>query len=254
MSTSLVMTKSHLIVAGQAQKRSQVATKIIKKTLGISSAQDAENLAHPDLFILKPTNTIGIDLVRSLQKSLALKPYLAPVKIAFIPQAEKLTVPAQNALLKTLEEPPAKTLLILMAPNKEALLPTIVSRCQITQLTQEPQVEIDPRLISQYFDLLTSILNSGVGERLELALKLFQRPKALEASHYLLYLWRESLLSKTGAKKKPLQKEFKTLSLDQITLAVKNTETVRQMLEANVNPRLAIENLFLSYPFLTPPR
>lgn len=236
-----------LILSGSQKERLKKASAIVKKALGVALNEEK---GHPDLIILKPSNSLGIGQIRALQQKLALKPYSASVKIALITQAEKLTVPAQNALLKTLEEPPDKTLIILLAPKKENLLPTIVSRCQITQLPQKPEIEIDENLISQYLNILISILVSTPGQRIKLAQKFSQRQEALSLAKNLLWLWRELLLLKAGAKKGKILAKLKPLNFSQIKTAIKNTETIRVMLEANVNPRLAIENLFLSYPNL----
>ncbi len=58
-----------------------------------------------------------------------IKPYSSPYKIYIIDEAQKLTLQAQNALLKTIEEPPAYAVVMLLADNPDALLPTISSRC-----------------------------------------------------------------------------------------------------------------------------
>jgi len=82
----------------------------------------------------KDKSSIGIEAVRGLQQFLKLKlPSNAPWRIVAIPQAQGLTTEAQNALLKSLEEPPERTLFILASNSEQALLPTIRSRSQ--QLT-----------------------------------------------------------------------------------------------------------------------
>ena len=58
-----------------------------------------------------------------------IKPYTGPYKIYIVDEAEKMTVQAQNALLKTIEEPPAYAVILLLANNNTSLLPTITSRC-----------------------------------------------------------------------------------------------------------------------------
>ncbi|WP_298036845.1 DNA polymerase III subunit delta' [uncultured Desulfuromonas sp.] len=86
---------------------------------------------HPDLHILEPDGAaIKIDQVRALQKELSFRPLEATKKTCLIDGAEKLNPAAGNALLKTLEEPPGDTLLILMTPQPEGVLSTIRSRCQ----------------------------------------------------------------------------------------------------------------------------
>jgi DNA polymerase-3 subunit delta' len=86
---------------------------------------------HPDLHILEPDGAfIKIDQVRELQRGLALRPYEAPFKACIIEAADRLHPSAGNALLKTLEEPPGKALLILLTAHPDNVLPTIRSRCQ----------------------------------------------------------------------------------------------------------------------------
>lgn len=88
---------------------------------------------NSDLHILEPeTNkkSISIDQARDLIKALNLSSFLDSYKIGIIKEADSLTPEAQNALLKTLEEPRDKVILILIAENEEALLPTIISRAQ----------------------------------------------------------------------------------------------------------------------------
>jgi DNA polymerase-3 subunit delta' len=93
---------------------------------------------HPDFFFLEPKKSsptarnayINVEEIRELQKKLAFLPYEAKTKVAIIDGAETMNPQAANTLLKTLEEPPSSTILILIASNPHQLLPTIVSRCQ----------------------------------------------------------------------------------------------------------------------------
>ena len=94
-------------------------------------------MAHPDLSLLQPEaghKDILIDQVRELQHTLALSPYTARRRIALLPDYQRATNQASNALLKTLEEPPDKVVLLLTADGVESLLPTIVSRCEVIRL------------------------------------------------------------------------------------------------------------------------
>lgn len=91
-----------------------------------------QRLRHPDLHLVQPADgAIGIDRVRELQRELSLKPFEAERKVAVVDEADALTDAAQNSLLKTLEEPPGETVLIMVAANPNALLPTVRSRCSI---------------------------------------------------------------------------------------------------------------------------
>lgn len=86
---------------------------------------------HPDVLRVTPSGLqIKIDQIRNLCRALAMKPYEAELRVAIIAEAHRLNPAAGNALLKMLEEPPDRTILILTAPQTADLLPTIVSRCQ----------------------------------------------------------------------------------------------------------------------------
>ncbi len=86
---------------------------------------------HPDLhFVEADGNSIKIEQIRTMQKELSYRPLEAPKKICVIDNAEKLNLAAGNALLKTLEEPTANTLIILLTAQPDALLSTVRSRCQ----------------------------------------------------------------------------------------------------------------------------
>lgn len=80
-------------------------------------------------------NTISVDDIRAqINGDIGIKPYSSPRKIYIVNEAEKMTVQAQNALLKTLEEPPAYAVLLLLTANINALLPTIRSRCVVLNM------------------------------------------------------------------------------------------------------------------------
>ena len=94
---------------------------------------------HPDLVYVtheKP-NTIGVDDIRKqINDTIMIRPYSSYYKIYIVDEAEKMTAQAQNALLKTIEEPPSYAVIILLTTNPEAFLPTIISRC--VQLKLKP--------------------------------------------------------------------------------------------------------------------
>ena len=85
---------------------------------------------HPDYLSLSDEGSLSINDIRDLKEALTLKAHSAARRVAVIPQAERLGIPAQNALLKVLEEPPPGAVLILTAASAASLLPTTVSRCQ----------------------------------------------------------------------------------------------------------------------------
>lgn len=105
--------------------------------------RQAERGQHPDGHVIAPSEgSIGIEQVRELQRQLALKPYEADRKVALIEAADVMTPAAQNSLLKTLEEPAGQTVILLVASNPSALLPTVRSRCQIVRFQPLPAVEV----------------------------------------------------------------------------------------------------------------
>ncbi len=86
---------------------------------------------HPDVRVLEPAGKeFRIDQVRELCRELALRPYEGRYRVALLAGAERLNPHAANALLKALEEPPERTVIVLTAPQGADLLPTIVSRCR----------------------------------------------------------------------------------------------------------------------------
>ena len=112
------------------------------------SCKKAQSQNHPDIIYVKheKPNTISIDEIREqLINDVMIKPYSSPYKIYIIDEAQKLTLQAQNALLKTIEEPPAYAVVMLLADNPDALLPTISSRC--VQLNLKP---VGDQLVKDY--------------------------------------------------------------------------------------------------------
>lgn len=92
---------------------------------------------QPDVIYIsheKP-GTIGVEDIRGqINGSVAIKPYSSSRKIYIMNEGEKMTVQAQNALLKTLEEPPEYTVILILTTNVESLLPTILSRCVVLNM------------------------------------------------------------------------------------------------------------------------
>ena len=94
---------------------------------------------HPDLIYVTPEKpaSMGVDDIREqINDTIMVRPYSSQYKIYIVDEAEKMTVQAQNALLKTIEEPPAYAVIMLLTTNPDAFLPTILSRC--VQLKLKP--------------------------------------------------------------------------------------------------------------------
>jgi DNA polymerase-3 subunit delta' len=149
------------------------------------SCQLLERMQHPDLSIVQAEVAGGIlkvDQVRDLQHTLSLTPYEAKFRIALILRFEEANQSASNALLKSLEEPPPQVIMLLTAQEPEALLPTIVSRCELFRLRPLSTTDIAKGLQKQHrlsegkANLLAQISDGRPGY----ALKLHQNPAILD--------------------------------------------------------------------------
>jgi DNA polymerase-3 subunit delta' len=114
-----------------------------------AACRKIEQSQHPDVFYLEPQKAatsreaaIKIDDIRELQKKLGFLPYEAPVKVAIVDGVDRMNPQAANAFLKTLEEPPSSTVLILLTAQPQLLLPTMISRCQGIRFHALPQSDL----------------------------------------------------------------------------------------------------------------
>lgn len=114
--------------AAGLQCQSESADKPCKECV---SCRQMESGNQPDvIWVTREKASLGMDEIREqLCNTMDIKPFSSPYKIYLVPEAEKMTEAAQNALLKTIEEPPEYGIVILMTSNISALLPTIQSRC-----------------------------------------------------------------------------------------------------------------------------
>ena len=107
-----------------------------------SACRRVEAGTHPDCHLVVPDGqTIKIEQIRELARLAALRPHEGPRKILIVDEAERMPPVTANALLKTLEEPPDRTVLILILSQAKALAPTVLSRCQVVRFA--PLVEAD---------------------------------------------------------------------------------------------------------------
>lgn len=116
------------------------------------SCIQADSNNHPDiLWITNEKNSIGVDDIRTkINADVLVKPYQSKYKIYIIDAADKMTENAQNALLKTIEEPPEYAIIMLFCCNIHSILPTILSRCVILDLKPVNKQLIKEFLMSKY--------------------------------------------------------------------------------------------------------
>lgn len=116
------------------------------------SCKQALSANQPDIIRVtheKP-NTISVDDIRvQINNDVAIKPYSSRYKVYIVNEAEKMTQQAQNALLKTLEEPPEYAVILLLTANVNSLLPTILSRCVVLNMKPVSDTQVKKYLMEQ---------------------------------------------------------------------------------------------------------
>jgi len=114
---------------------------------------------HPDVKMIRisDSSSIGVDDIREFKQDVYVKPYESTKKIYIIDSADKMTIQAQNSLLKVLEEPPAYAVIILISVNSSLLLPTIRSRVVTVKFRIHPYREIEHFLKVHYSHLESQI-------------------------------------------------------------------------------------------------
>ena len=129
---------------------------------------------HPDIGTVIPyRNNILVDAIRDLEAQANFRPYEAKARCLIIDDAEKLNDAASNALLKTLEEPADSTYIFLITSNPSALLPTILSRCQMLRFAPIATTKIEECLFesgdysSEDAKLLAKLSQGSIGKALE---------------------------------------------------------------------------------------
>lgn len=142
------------------------------------SCKQAAGRNQPDIIYVtheKP-NTLGVeDIRRQINDDIVLKPYSSRYKIYIVDEAEKMNAQAQNALLKTIEEPPVYAILILLTTNADSFLSTILSRCVRLDLKAVPDEQIRRFLMEEkgvpdyQADICVAFAQGNVGKAIQLA-------------------------------------------------------------------------------------
>lgn len=143
------LSHAHLIIGEDGIGKSLLAEEFAYKILNIEKRKE-----HIDIVNYKSDKaSFGVDLVRSIIEEANKKPYEGDKKVIIIHNGEKLTVAAQNALLKTIEEPLLGVFIIILSSNIDSILETIRSRCQIHRLAPLSKEEISLYINSHYKEI-----------------------------------------------------------------------------------------------------
>ena len=153
-----------------------------------SACRRAAKENHPDVIVVRPESrkgakewiidpdlgTIRIEQIREFQRWIAVRSFEGGWKVGIFEGADKMNQAASNALLKTLEEPPPTSLLILVSPTRSQLLPTIVSRCQPVHFAPLPQEDLEAFLSERKeipkegLSLVSALAGGSPGKALEM--------------------------------------------------------------------------------------
>ena len=184
------------LLASNFAKTLQCEEKGILSCNRCKSCMQAESSNHPDIiWVTHEKASVGVEDIRlQVNADIQVKPYSSQFKIYVIDDADKMTEQAQNALLKTIEEPPEYAIILLLISNINVILPTILSRCVVLNLKP-----VDKQAIKEYLmvhhqvpDYMAEVAAAFSGGNVGKAIKYassedFERMKS-EALHILKYI------------------------------------------------------------------
>lgn len=176
------VSHSYLFVGKSGIGKKMIAKEFAKAILCLGDNKYCDNCKsclefdgqnNPDFFIVEPDgNTIKIDQIRNMQKGVQEKPIISRSKVYIIDNANFMTKEAQNALLKTLEEPPEFVTIILIGENENEFLTTIKSRCMIIHFNSISDSDMEKYLQENYNMNVTSnmldVFQGSIGKAIEL--------------------------------------------------------------------------------------
>ena len=177
-------------------KTLQCSKKDVKPCNVCKSCVQSDSRNHPDiLWITHEKVSIGVDDIRTqVNADIQIMPYQSPYKIYIIDRADKMTESAQNALLKTIEEPPKYGIIILLASSTQQLLPTILSRCVVLSLKLIQKPLIKEYLMTHYSipdykaDMAASFSGGNIGKAIRYATSEEFEKKKEDILHILRYI------------------------------------------------------------------
>lgn len=238
--------------------------KALVAPAGGAAASRVDRGLHPDVHLLGPTPpasnpkgtpAIRVENIRELERLASLKPALAPWKVFIVDEAETMTGAAPQAFLKTLEEPPARTVIVLILSQARALPATVLSRCQIVRFRPRPAEGVVALLPSgagpereRALGWLGQAQSRGPEAILQIGEALGRDREAAEAAVETCWLWYRDLLCAHGGGDSGLavfagRAAAGRRSLDEIVAGLSACREAWQAIQGNVSPRLTVEVL-----------
>ena len=138
------LAHAYLITGETGSGKRTLATRLAALVTG-GGQPGGDPLQHPDVHCVEPeskSRLIKVEQTRELEKELQMRASQSGLKVAILFDADRMNASASNSFLKTLEEPPAHSLLLLVSAHPEMLLETILSRCILVQLAAPPRREL----------------------------------------------------------------------------------------------------------------
>jgi len=190
------------------------------------SCRQTKERNQPDIIFIgqdemmeeKKTKSISVDEIRTLlNNDIVIKPYSSKYKIYIVDHAEKMNVQAQNALLKTIEEPPAYGVILLLTSNADSFLQTIRSRCILLNIKTVEEEQIKKHLMKKYqvpdykAEICAAFAQGNVGKAIQLA------------SSDSFNEMKQDVLS--------LVKKMEEVEIYELPLTIKNINTYKQSME-----------------------
>jgi hypothetical protein len=227
---------SLLLICDPTQPQLDQVKKVVCENYEVSLAHLE---THPDFHVVNDLDeeqaykAVQIAQVRTLTSSLSLSPYQGLGKnkqaVFVLLNIDQASIPAQNALLKSLEEPPQHVQLILATCQADKLLPTIRSRCQVVQLTVVPYQH--SALPEEEKTLFATLPTLSISQALTLSEQYKDRTAAQQfLDHLFQWLYAQNQATPDAAHTSQLQ----------------HLVTAQELLSRNVNARLVIEDFLFS--------
>ncbi len=252
---------------GSGRKACALAfARVLVAPAGGPAAERIERGAHPDVMLFQPTPpesnpkgplALRIESIRLLERLASLRPAEAPWKVFIVDGADRMTAATPQAFLKTLEEPPARTVIILILSQLRALPATVLSRCQIVRFRprQAPgTIALLPDGRGEARERALGALAEAESEGGEAILRfgeaLGRDRQEAEAVVETCWLWYRDLLCALGGGDVRLAvfgrgaaASARRLSLDDVVEGLRACREAWQAIQGNVSPRLTVEVL-----------